>query len=49
MSFEMAIYLNKPSKFLIYGCIDPRTLLIRYIGRSSSGCPILEAIHALPC
>lgn len=32
-----ALYLNKPSKFLIYGCIDPRTLLIRYIGRSSSG------------
>lgn len=32
-----ALYLNQPSKFLIYGCIDPRTRLIRYIGRSSSG------------
>lgn len=32
-----AIYLNQPSRFLIYGCIDPRTRLIRYIGRSSSG------------
>lgn len=25
------------TKFLIYGLIDPRTLLIRYVGRSSSG------------
>ncbi len=26
-----------PFKFLIYGLVDPRTLLIRYVGRSSSG------------
>lgn len=25
------------SRFLIYGLVDPQTLLIRYVGRSSSG------------
>src|SRR5690606_8102528 len=40
---------TKPSKWIIYGLIDPRNNHLRYIGRSTKGLKRAHSIHSAKC